>query len=262
MPAELLALMLKQLPPAAGALRLLDVGGQCGGHFAARRRDLEIRRAARLPAEEAWADAIVALEQALAADFLAAARKSLRPGGRLILGWRRGAPEPEQQLTLEAAGFTRILIEAQGGALLLRGERPQGIRDTLARIQQVAGQDVASELDSWPGRHVHLLVRQTPERPPWALRAGEALRWEALTLGAGTGRRLAAFSSLPRAVAFLQPAVLQGHIHGVNKVGKFPREAARQWPVALWLNPPVEALERELRGTIEVDPTLAATSDE
>ena len=117
-------------------------------------------------------------------------------------------------------------------------------------------------LASWPGRYVHLLVRQTPDRPPWALREGETLRWQALTVGAGGEQKLLAFSSLPRAVAFLQPAVLQGSVRDVNKVGKFNRETARAWPLRLLLNPAPGVLTQHVTGTVDVDPATAAASDE
>ena len=262
MPAELIALMLKQLPPSASELTLLDVGGHCTAQFKTQRRDLNSRIVQSLPTEASDADAIVALDQPLTADFLTAAHASLRPGGRLIIGWRHGSPTAQQQLTLEGAGFVRILIEVQGEALLLRGERPHDTESPLERIRQVADGDVVTDLENWPGRYVHLLVRQTPERPPWALREGETLRWQALTVGAGVERKLLAFSSLPRAVAFLQPAVLQGSIHDVNKVGKFTRETARNWPLRLMLNPRPDVLAQHVAGTFDMDPVTAATSDE
>lgn len=263
MPAELIALMLKQLPPSASELKLLDLGGHCSAHFSERRLDLNIDCVEMLPAQDNCADAIVALDQPLAADFLSAALRCLRPGGRLVIGWRRGMPDAGQQLTLEAAGFARILIETQGASLLLRGERPMDeSQGTLERIRLVAEGDVVSDPAAWPGRYVHLLVRQPADRPPWARPQIEQPKWQALTLGVGEGRRLPAFSSLPRAVAFLQPAVLQGRVRDVNKVGKFPREVARNWPLPLLLNPSPELLKGAEIGTIEVDAADAAAPDE
>lgn len=262
MPAELIAQMLRQLPPSGSTLRLLDLGGHCAEQFRALRQDLDIRCVAALPPNETGVDAIVALEQPLAEAFLTAARNCLRPGGRLIIGWQRGEPDAGQQLRLEAAGLVRILIETQGQALLLRGERPHTAQDTLERIRQVADDDTFTGPAAWPGRYIHLLVRQTPNRPPWALEPGERLRWQALTLGVGTRQCLPAFSSLSKAVAFMQAAVLQGRIRDVNKVGKFPREVAGSWPLELLLNPGLAALEQGETGTIDVDPASAASPDE
>ena len=262
MPAELIAQMLRQLPPSGSTLRLLDHGGHCAEQFRALRQDLDIRCVAALSPNETGVDAIVALDQPLEEAFLAAARNCLRPGGRLIIGWQRGTPDAGQQLRLEAAGLARILIETQGQALLLRGERPHTAQDRLERIRQVADGEVIRDPAAWPGRYIHLLVKQTPDRPPWAPAPGETLRWQALTLDVGAGRRLPAFSSLPKAVAFMQPAVLCGRIRDVNKVGKFPREVAGDWPLPLLLNPDPGELEQGETGTIDVDPTTAAAPDE
>ena len=45
------------------------------------------------------------------------------------------------------------------------------------------------------------------------------------------------FTSLIRAVAFMQAAVLAGALLGVNKVGKFPAAAACRWPFLLVVDP-------------------------
>ena len=262
MPAELIAEMLRQLPPSGGALQLLDLGGHCGGPFSEKREDLHVHRLAELPAGESRFDAIVALDQALAPDFLAAAWRILRPGGRLIIGWRRGEIDARQQLQLEAAGFARILLETQGDSLLLRGERPRESQDGPQRDARVAAAAAEGAPARRPGRYLHLLLRRSPERPPWAIATGEDQRWQALTLELEGERRLLAFSSLPRAVAFMQPAVLQGRLGEVNKVGKFPREAARDWPVGLLLDPAPDVLERGDTALVDVDPAAAATPDE
>ncbi len=262
MPVELIAQMLRQLPPSASELKLLDLGGHCIPYFTARRTDLNAQAVQAIPADAAGLDAIVALEQALASDFLAAAWRSLRPGGRLIIGWQRGRPDAGQQVTLEAAGFVRILIETQGGSLLLRGERPWTVQHTRERIRQVAAQDEIADPAAWPGRHVHLLIREASGRPPWARPTGASRRWQAISVGAGAEQRLAAFSSLPRAVAFLQPAALRGRLVGVNRIGKFPREAVDKLPLPLLLNPAPEVLEQVETDAVEVDAALAALPDE
>ena len=251
MPADLIAEMLRQLPPSASTLQLLDLGGHCARPFSEKRQDLNIHRLAELPAGESRYDAIVALDQALAPDFLETALRNLRPGGRLIIGWRRGEIDAGQQLDLEAAGFERILLETHGDALLLRGERPRGAQDCAVRGPGAR-----------KGRYLHLLLRQSPEGPPWAHAPGDDMRWQALTLDVGGQRRLLAFSSLPQAVAFMQPAVLQGRLRDVNKVGKFPRETARDWPLGVLLDPAPAILERGDTGLFEVDPASAALPDE
>ena len=53
---------------------------------------------------------------------------------------------------------------------------------------------------------------------------------------------LLAFSSLPNAVAFMQPAVIAGTIKDVNKVAKFSRATAQDWRVLI--NPALDAARR------------------
>ncbi len=93
----------------------------------------------------------------------------------------------------------------------------------------------------------------------WALAPGESVDWQALALTEGGSPALLAFSSLPRAVAFMQPAVLAGSIRDVNKVGKFSRAAA-DWRVLI--NPPVEILSGREILLVPVDPARAEASDE
>ncbi len=262
MPAELIAEMLRQLPPSASTLRLLDLGGHCAGPFSDRRQDLDIHKLATLPAGESRFDAIVALDQALSPDFLEGALRNLRPGGRLIIGRQRAEIDARQQLQLEAAGFARVLIETQGHSLLLRGERPHEVQDRAGGERHVAARAADGDPALRSGRYLHLLLRQTPERPPWHQEPGDDLRWQALTIDIHGERRLLAFSSLPQAVAFMQPAVLQGRIRDINKVGKFPREAATGWPCGLLVNPSTAVLEKGDPGLIDVDPATAASADE
>lgn len=262
MPADLIAEMLRQLPPSASALQLLDLGGHCAGPFSEKRQDLNIHRLAELPAGQSRYDAIVTLDQALAPEFLESALRNLRPGGRLIIGWRRGEIHARQQLDLEAAGFVRILLETQEDSLLLRGERPRELQDRQQDNPRVAAGAADGVPARRPGRYLHLLLWQTPERPPWDREPCDDLRWQALTLEVQGERRLLAFSSLPQAVAFMQPAVLQGRIRDVNKVGKFPREAARDWPFAPLLDPAPDLLGRGDTGLVDVDPGAAALPDE
>ncbi|MFN8562170.1 MAG: hypothetical protein U0703_11245 [Anaerolineae bacterium] len=85
------------------------------------------------------------------------------------------------------------------------------------------------------------------------------VEWRALALADDGDRLLLAFSSLPNAVAFMQPAVLDGAITGVNKVAKFSR-AAQDWRP--WINPPLEALAGREIVYVPVDPALAEIPDE
>jgi hypothetical protein len=258
---ELLAVMRKHLPPSATHLHLLDIGGM--SHFG--ERDFEVTIVNGAAASWRLApfafDAVVACDVDLTADVLAACLDVLRPGGRLIVAQSTGRVSADQVKLLEDAGYTRVLVEAVlAGSVLLRGEKPHTEQRTMDRIQQVAGRDSAATLTDFKGRYVHLLIRQTPNKPVWALRPGELVEWHAAAITDDNGPLLLAFSSLPRAVAFMQPAVMQGIIRDVNKVGKFSRAAAQDWP--LLFNPDLDSIADRTIVYVPVDSNLAETPDE
>lgn len=176
----------------------------------------------------------------------------------------RGEPDGAQVVTLESHGFTRILVETGAECplpvgVLMRGERPHTTDDTLARVQIGASGDADGQtLADYRGRFVHLLIRQTPDKPAWKLRADEPLTWEAVTLDGA----LLAFSSLPKAVAFMQPVVLTGGIVGVSKVAKFGKHTAQAWPQPVLLNPSPDVIHSGVLGVIPIDPDTAEAPDE
>lgn len=272
----LIEAMAKHLPPSAAQLRLLDVGGLAGAILTERRADLEVIAVPNDP--DAWtvapesADAVVAYDRALDPPLLRAALGALRPGGRLIVMDSRGAVDEAHVTTLETAGYGRILVEVGAECplptgVLMRGEKPHTTADTLARIASVAGSDdddetgeVVSQAEwrGFRGKYLHVPVIQTPNKPVWAMGPGESYAWDALTLDGA----LLAFSSLPKAVAFMQPSVLAGRALGVNKVAKFSKTAAARWALPVWLNPPPDALEGRDLGSAPLDPADAEASDE
>lgn len=255
--------LIKHLPPSAATLRLLDVTGGAGDVLAQRRADLAITVGAAAP--ESSTDAVVVYAAPPGDDLLRQLLVALRPGGRLIILDPDGDADASHVQTLEASGYVRILVEELVPiGVLMRGEKPHATADTLERIQSVAQQDASGE---FKGRYVHLLVRQTPNKPVWALKPGETVEWQALALEIDDSPRLIAFTSLPNAVAFMQPAVLSGKIRDVNKVAKFRREtftgetAAEQLPKLL-INPPISALDGGSITLVPVNPALAETPDE
>jgi hypothetical protein len=249
--------MIKHLPPSASTLRLLDLNGASADFLASRRADLDVTTGQA--GEEDSFDAVVAYGDTLDDDLLSAALHTLRPGGRLIVADPQGDASGVHVKRLEAAGYTRILVEelAETG-VLMRGEKPHVTDDTQARIQSVAARDQANS--PLKGRYIHLLIRQIPNKPVWALRSGESVAWWAVALSDDEGEKLLAFSSLPNAVAFMQPAVISGGIKDVNKVAKFSRTTAQNW--RLILNPPVELLRGREVVLVPVDPASAETPDE
>ncbi len=93
----------------------------------------------------------------------------------------------------------------------------------------------------------------------------EKLTWQAATvLDAQTNLpNLLGFSSLVRAVNFMQPAVLAGKFKGINKVGKFAATIAQTWGMPLLLNPDFDDLREAAPGMMfEVEPQAAITGEE
>lgn len=256
--------MAKHLPPSAATLRLVDLDGKAGAILTTLREDLTVIASSvtDLPAESV--DAVVAYDHTLAEALLTGALNALRPGGRLIVVKTDGEVNEDDGQTLEGAGYTRIMVEVgiecpTPLGVLMRGEKPHQTADTLARIQAVALEDDdALSLDDYRGRYVYLLITQTPNKPVWALRPDEPIAWQAITVEGA----LVAFSSLPKAVGFMQPAVVANKIRDVNKVAKFRKEVAQGWPQRVILNPSLEILVGRKTALIPIDPTTAEKPDE
>ncbi|MBC7812611.1 MAG: hypothetical protein H7175_15760 [Burkholderiales bacterium] len=273
----LIEAMAKHLPPSAASLRLLDVRGETSDVLTGFRKDLDVvtapEQADQWQLEADSVDAVVAYTNSVNDDFLNAAMIVLRPGGRLIVVNPDQDPNDGHVTTLEGAGYTRILVETAAECplpvgVLMRGEKPHTTNDTLERVQQVAARDSQSvdltfaDLTKFKGRYAHLLIRQMPNKPVWSLEAGEAITWQAAALETPSGTALLVFSSLPQAVAFMQPAVMNGQIKDVNKVGKFSRETAQAWTLPVLLNPALSLLEGLSVAFVNVDADSAEAPDE
>jgi hypothetical protein len=260
-----IANVLKQLPPSGAQLLALDVGGRLAS-LKALRPDVSFIPVSLNPghwhATPQSADAVAAWDVLITPALLEAAWHALRPGGRLIVANPLQLFDTRYGATLTDAGFVRLLIEplSAAGGLLLRGERPHTASNTLERIRTVASADDRLQmLANYRGRFLHLLVDQTPNLPPWRMRPGAVVTWQAVTT-AEAPPRLLAFSSLPKAVAFMQPAVLQGRLSGINKVPKYRREVVMEWDCQVILNPALDDVG-SLAFT-SVDPALAELPDE
>jgi hypothetical protein len=258
--------MAKHLPPSASQLHLLDVGGEAGLALQVLRPDIAAVTASL--DVRAWmfaddsVDAVVAYDTALTPVLLAHVLRVMRPGGRFILVHPAGEVNATIVQTLEKAGYTRILVEAAAYhmGVLIRGEKPHTTGDTLARVQLAAGRDANTlDLAAYRGRFVHLLIQQTPNKPVWRLTPDEKIEWHAIT--AGEAPALLAFTSLPKAVHFMQQAVLRGIIRDVNKVAKFSKITAQAWSVPVLLNPALDDIQPPIT-LLAVDPATAEKSDE
>ena len=264
------AVMAKHLPPSASTLNLLDLDGASGGFLSESRADLRIRHVppARLNASAIGVDtvdAVVGFDIELTDSLLGHLLAVLRPGGRLIVVLSRGAVNASQPRLLRDNGFVRILAEPALDELgvLLRGEKPHATADTLERIRAAAQADAdALDLALYRGRYLHLLIQQKPNKPVWALAPADVICWRAIGISRAGAPALLAFSSLPKAIGFMQGAVLAGRIADVNKVGKFSREAAGGWAWDIVLNPTLESLSCEKLITVDIDPATAEAPDE
>lgn len=259
--------MLRHLPPSAAALHVVDVGGSCGAVLTSQRPDLVVQTAS-LDLRD-WSfppshtDAITIFDMPLTPDLLNACLEILRPGGRLIAVQPEGQVEASHGLLLEQQGYIRLLIEpavdTQG--VLLRGERAHTTADTLERVQVAAGQDADTlTLDTFKGRFVYLPIRQSPNKPPWKITRDDVVIWEAVTVG--DDNTLLAFTSLPKAVGFLQQAIVQGMMLGITKVAKFRRDVPLLSAYSVLLNPTLDRVQAQPQGFMKIDPQLAEVSDE
>lgn len=201
-----------------------------------------------------------------AADALGDWFQRLRPGGRLILADAppaEAAPEAfgaERLQALTAAGFIHCLVHVDAPLTLCRGERPP-LAAARERVRATADAAPASPASPF----VFLLIQQSPNKPAWRLTPGEALTWQAATVvDPATGRTaLLGFTSLVKAVAFMQPAVLAGFLTGVNKVGQFPSAVAMTWDPPVLVNPRFEDWRSARLGPwAPVDPQAAVTGVE
>ena len=260
--------MSKHLPPSSSALQLADVDGRCGAVLAELREDLETvtvvpQALAQFPTSSL--DAVTAFDTYLSDSLLSCALDVLRPGGRFIAVLSSESVDETWPRLLQSHGYVRILVESavDGLGVLIRGEKAHETDDTLQRIRSVAvADDDLLDLASYRGRYLHLLIRQSPNKPVWQLRSDEKICWQALALQSEKKHTLLAFSSLPKAVEFMQQVVLTGAKHDINKVGKFNKSTARTWSWRLLLNPRPDIFRDNQHAWLVIDPETAATPDE
>lgn len=268
----LIQTMTKHLPPSASTLHILDVEGAAGAILSEGRADLAVTAVHGDPSawhvEPNFYDAVVAFDRPTDARFLDAVMRAMRPGGRMILMDVSDAPAADSVATLENAGYTRILVETGIECplpigRLMRGEKPHITDDTLTRVKVASDQDGdLLDLAAYSGRYLHLLIRQTPNKPVWKLTSDDVIAWTTAALTDQDMPVVLAFSSLPKAVAFMQPAVLNRQITDVNKVAKFSLITAQKWTFAVMLNPTAEAINGRTVAWLPIDRDSAEAADE
>ncbi|MCA0455809.1 MAG: hypothetical protein LCI00_17665 [Chloroflexi bacterium] len=259
--------MAKQLPPSGAALRLVDVYGRAASILREQRPDIEVVYSPKK--ESNWriapdsVDAVAAFNAEPSAELLKSALRALRPGGRLIIMNAHLDPSETYVKTLEGANFTRILVEVGAecplptGALI-RGEKPHTESRTVDRVKQVAAQDAPPRTS----RYVQLLIHQNPHKPIWRMTPEDKITWQAVAV-AGEGETvLLTFSSLPKAVEFMQFAVMEGYITNVNKIAKFKWDVVKDWPFPTILNPSDEIFATQAVIMVAIDHATAEAPDE
>lgn len=263
----LIEAMAKHLPPSGASLRLVDIFGRTASILREQRPDIEVVYSPkkltnwRIPPDSV--DAIAAYDCEPSEDLLTSAMRVLRPGGRLIILNSRLDPSETFVKTLESADFTRILVEVGAecplpvGALM-RGEKPHTEERTVDRVKQVAAQDAPIRT----ARYLHLLIHQTPDKPAWRMTPDDVVTWQAVAVQGDAEVVLLTFSSLPKAVEFMQPAVMAGYIKNVNKIAKFKWDVVKEWPYATILNPSDEIFETQVVAMLDVDRSVAEAADE
>lgn len=259
----------KHLPPSSSKLNLLDVGAVAGDILLTYRVDLQVNTASLSTThwqyEANQYDAVVAYDTLLSDDLLQNVLKLMRHGGRFIIVNPYQTVSEKWVKLLENFGYIRILVEPayNGEGVLIRGEKAHITDNTLERVQQTAKADEdLLDFDNYKGRYVHLLVIQTPNKPVWKLSSEDTIEWYAVTIEKANETTLLAFSSLPKAVSFMQPAVLEGFIKDVNKVGKFSKATAQKWDYRIVLNPILNDILDYNVKLLTIDPDTAEASDE
>ena len=267
--AHLIETLIKHLPPSASALHLLDVNGLAVNMLTQARPDMQISIVSgdvtTWQFENQQFDAVIAVDYILNDTFLSAVLPILRYGGRLIIANSRASFTLAQYGNqLESRGYVRILVEdiplESSKGVLMRGEKAHITDDTHQRIQIVAGNEAEFiPLSDYKGRFIHLLIRQTPNKPPWRIDPDELIQWDAVTINGV----MIGFSSLPKAVSFMQPSVLMNKFYTVNKVAKFKRERVMSWSHRIVINPTLTIWDNDAQlGFTPVDPYDAEAPDE
>ena len=262
---DMARLMAKHLPPSHSELSVWDTSGLLGLVIQQWRADL--RWATTSPHGEV--DAVLMLDppSPLSTAYIAELATPLRRGGRLI-GVVYGL-DPSRVLvsTLEQAGLTRLLVEYLNEddpavGVLVRGEKPWHTASTFKRIQEVAQADGDRlTLAEYQGSYLYFPLIQKPNTPVWKLSPDEPITWEGIAWEAAPACRLG-FSSLPKAVGFMQAVVMRGLVKDVNKIGKYHRSVVENWQTTLLINPLLEDCLSESLILLPLNPHEAEQSDE
>lgn len=214
------------------------------------------------------------------------ARRVLRPGGRLLafvdhattLASLGAAPQPYAEMLIRF-GFVRVLSEVLAHGVFCRGEKAYKSEfTTVERIAATArpaltGPALTTLLQGESlmlvrARYLHVLIQETPNIPVWRRTPDDVIGWQTPLFQATAGRLaqqqfVLAFSALPKAVAFMQTAVLSGLVHDINKIAKYRKSVAVEWPFPVLLNATSDVASNfSTNSMVKLDPNKAESPDE
>lgn len=201
----------------------------------------------------------------------------LRAGGRfLAFSSNQTKSSTTYAQYLIESGFVRVLAEPLEGGVFLRGEKPYA--PSLSTLERIAatpdnlarssiGLLHGAAIENTPGRYLHLLIKELPNIPVWRRSPRDQIEWYTPAFQFDEeGLVVLAFSSLPKAVGFMQNAVLKGVVQDVNKIAKFRKTIGALWTFPILLNPMLEKMTpsffREKSVWLQLDPETAETPDE
>ncbi len=265
---DVIQLILKHLPPSAGLPNVYACDER------SRRWVMALQRQGHITLNpEQVNDAVLSSDLSFAGEAV----RRLRPNGRAIFLIPNTADVSGQEVVqaLTSAGFVRLLSEAvlDEAYLLARGERPTEQLHPVERIAAIAGLapgtlellEVKEAAERY--RALHLLVRQIPPARSWS--DSMNVSWQAGTVRDIAADRtvLLAFTSLVKAVAFMQPAVLAGALRNINKLPRFEMVHLIKWGLPVIVNPVFEVLRADPHFAwdapwLEVNPQAALKSHE
>ncbi len=262
---EIARFMAKHLPPSHSKLYVWDTSLILGQVIQQWRADLQWVTTQ----PDHAVDAVLFLNPSvpLAVEFIASLANALRRGGRII-GVVQGEPLNRAMVsTLESVGLTRILVEHLDDekpalGVLLRGEKAWHTASTFKRIHDVAQADADRlTLSTYDGGYLYFPLIQKPNKPFWKLSADEKLTWEGMAWEGVPACRLG-FTSLPKAVGFMQWVVMRGLVKDVNKIGKYQRSVVANWKTSVVINPLPEDCLTQTLILLPLNPDEAEQSDE
>ncbi len=263
----------RQFPPSDATLQLLDLStdAEVRAFLALQRTDIDIH-ATELSATSRVYDAILAVNLSLSESQLLQLRQYLRQGGRIIL-FNQSYNDPQKAADeLTNAGFERVLAERLEDGILYRGEQPYiGTLSTLERVSVVAKEfnDAKiisnTDVEKVKSRFLFVLIRQTPNLPTWRMTTDTEIQWSMVAIETTQYPILVlAFTSLPKAVAWMQQAILDGFLAEVHKIAKFSKTTVSTWQFPLLLNSKFEEVCQLATSVqlIDIDRHTAEASDE